>query len=242
MSQRRRVLLSIALSLACLLGIGGVTTGMLMFLEPEPQVIEQAAAVQPPPAPQPQGVGPGGPGVALSAADEDAPPPMPQVDPAPAIDTGKGVRPVRLIIPGIGVSAEIDSVGVTKTKEIEVPPLSKPNLVGWYRHGPVPGQLGPAVLLGHVNTRKGPAVFSRLRDLRRGDKFQVVRSDGTTAEFTVDGVEQIGKNRFPTERVYGNTTSAAIRLITCGGVFDPKSHHYTDNVIVYATLSATTRA
>lgn len=242
MTRRRRVLLSAALSLACLLGIGGVATGVLMYLEPGPEVIEQAAAVQPPPAPQPRGVGPGGPGVALTAADEDAPPPAPQVQPAPALDTGAGVRPTRLVIPGIGVSAEIRPVGVTKTKEIEVPPLSRPNLVGWYRLGPVPGQLGPAVLLGHVNTRKGPAVFSRLRDLRRGDKVQVTRSDGTTAEFTVDGVEQVGKNRFPTERVYGNTAHATLRLITCGGVFDPKTHHYTDNVIVYATLSATSRA
>jgi sortase (surface protein transpeptidase) len=112
-------------------------------------------------------------------------------------------------------------------------------MAGWYRYGPVPGQLGPAVILGHVTTRNGGAVFRRLRELRRNDKVRVMLSDGTTAEFTVDGAEQIGKTIFPTNRVYGNLTNSGLRLITCGGSYNHKTGHYNDNIIVYATLTAT---
>ncbi|HEY9522304.1 MAG TPA: class F sortase, partial [Thermopolyspora sp.] len=178
-------------------------------------------------------------GQPLTAAASSAPPPAPAVQPAEDVRTREGIRPRRLEIPEIGVNAPLSTVGVTKARAIQVPPLSRPQVAAWYRYGPVPGELGPAVIVGHVNTRRGPAVFGRLRELKRGDKIQVLRSDGVTTEFTVDGVEQVGKSTFPTSRVYGNARVAALRLITCGGVFNAKAHSYTDNIIVYATLSGT---
>ncbi|MGW4644501.1 class F sortase [Sphaerisporangium sp. NPDC004334] len=183
-------------------------------------------------------VGPGGVNAPLVEAAPAASPPAPVAAPVKALR--KSV-PTRVRVPGIGVDAALVSVGVDRNGEIEVPPLSRPKLAGWYRLGPAPGEMGPAVILGHVNTRGGPAVFSRLRELKRGDTITVVRADGSTARFTVDGAEQASKNRFPTKRVYGHVDRPSLRLITCGGVFNAKAHSYTDNIIVYATLSAATR-
>ncbi|GAA0390572.1 hypothetical protein GCM10009530_47230 [Microbispora corallina] len=213
----------------------------------------------------PPTVGPGGPGVPLTAADPTAPPPAPALQPfaplslttttasssslpvnvptssssssktATALKTSS--RPVKISIPSIGVKAKVGAVGVQKSGEIQAPPLSRPSLTGWYRLGPAPGDQGPAIILGHVNTRTGAAVFSRLHELKRGNKISVLRADGKIAIFTVDGVEQVGKTTFPTKRVYGNTITASLRLVTCGGVFNAKRHSYTDNIIVYATLT-----
>ncbi|MCT9935003.1 class F sortase [Planotetraspora sp. A-T 1434] len=231
-------------------------SGPLPGLPVNIQEAGQVAAYLPPT------VGPGGAGVPLTAAAPTAPPPMPALQPFPPLalttttasssstplttssTTGKSSgkaasgRPVKIGIPAIGVFAPVGRVGVKKNGEIQAPPLSRPNLTGWYRLGPVPGDQGPAVILGHVNTRKGAAVFSRLRELKRGNKIAVRRADGKTAIFTVDGVEQVSKTAFPTMRVYGNTITAALRLVTCGGVFNAKAHSYTDNIIVYATLTS----
>ncbi|MCW2878983.1 MAG: peptidase sortase [Sphaerisporangium sp.] len=262
---RRRgagALLPVLLTLGCLAGIGVVMAGLLIFLSPSqdtatsagpgptPMIAQMAPvdattnaspadspATDPAADPAAAGsatVGPGGVDAPLVEAATNASPPAPAA--VPVTPLGKSV-PTRVQIPRIGVDAPLKSVGVEKTGEIEVPPLSQPKLAGWYRLGPAPGEMGPAVILGHVNTRSGPAVFSRLRELKRGDKIMVVRADGSTARFTVDGAEQASKNRFPTKRVYGHVDSPSLRLITCGGVFNPRAHSYTDNIIVYATLS-----
>ncbi|GGT02869.1 hypothetical protein GCM10010156_71020 [Planobispora rosea] len=193
------------------------------------------------PAALPEQVGPGGLDVPLTAAAPTAPPPLPVVMPPEPLKS-TGVSPRKIAISKIGVLTTLMPLGVDAKQAIQTPPLSKPGLAGWYRYGPVPGQQGPSVILGHVNANGRAAVFSRLRELRRGDKIKVSRSDGKIAEFTVDGVEQVSKKAFPSKRVYGNTGEATLRLITCGGVYNPKTRHYTDNIIVYATLSATRRA
>lgn len=204
----------------------------------------------------PPTVGPGGPGVPLTAAVATAPPPLPALQPilplnitttvtnasSTKIKRAPSTKPLRIRIPAIGVSAPVSAVGVKKSGEVQTPPLSKPKLTGWYRLGPTPGAQGPAVILGHVSTRRGSAVFSRLRELKRGNKISMLRADGKIAIFTVDGVEQVSKSAFPSQRVYGNTATAALRLITCGGVYNAKNHTYTDNVVVYATMTATRRA
>lgn len=166
----------------------------------------------------------------------DAAAPVPALPAAPPMQPA---TPKRLIIPKLGVNAPIRSVGLDRRGVIQVPPVNNPNLVGWYRFGPTPGQAGPAVLLGHKDTRTRSAVFSRAHELRHGDTIEVVRMDGTVAVFTVGGVEQAGKEVFPTHRVYGDAATAELRLITCGGVYDRTTGHYTDNVIVYATMTGT---
>ena len=108
---------------------------------------------------------------------------------------------------------------------------------GWYRRGPRPGQAGPAVILGHVDSTSGPAVFSRLGELDVGDEIRIDRADGSVVTFVVDRVERHAKTRFPTDDVYLPTLQPTLRLVTCGGAFDAVSGHYVDNVVVFAALA-----
>ncbi|MBG0831868.1 class F sortase [Planomonospora sp. ID67723] len=142
--------------------------------------------------------------------------------------------PVRLSIPAIKLSAPITTVGVDGDGVVQVPPLNRPQQAGWYKHGPTPGELGPAVILGHVDTTTGPAVFARLGELAKGDAITVTRKDGSTATFTVTSISKVAKKNFPTRRVYGPLDYPGLRLITCDGDFDTRTRSYTDNMIVYA--------
>lgn len=158
------------------------------------------------------------------------------------VSSGAGERPERLRVSRIGVDTRLMDLDLTAKRELQVPPLSQPWTAGWYDRSPVPGDVGPSVLAGHVDSRTGPAVFYRLHELVRGDRIVVDRSDGRTATFLVDRVEQVSKSAFPTKRVYGATPRPELRLITCGGTFDAASGHYLANVVVYAHLTALTPA
>ena len=145
-------------------------------------------------------------------------------------------QPVSLTIPSIAVgpTALVD-LGTQADGSLEVPQDFA--RAGWFEPGPAPGQLGPAVIAGHVDSKSGPAVFFRLGELRPGATVSVAREDGRTARFVVDKVERYPKDRFPTVAVYGDTTQRAeLRLITCGGAFDSRTGHYQDNVVAYAHL------
>ena len=145
-------------------------------------------------------------------------------------------RPTRIEIPAIGVDAPIEPLGLDRDGSVEVPPLSRPSLTGWYQPGPAPGQRGGAVILGHVDTRRnGPAVFYKLQRLRPGDSIRVRRGDGDIAVFQVDSVERFPRDDFPTQRVYGPLDYPGLRLVTCGGLFDYQRHEYEDNVMVFAS-------
>jgi sortase (surface protein transpeptidase) len=147
--------------------------------------------------------------------------------------------PVHLDIPAIGVSTSLMALGLNADGTIAVPPLRHDAPAGWYRYLATPGEAGPAVILGHVDSaHDGPAVFYRLPDLRRGDTVTVRRIDGSTAVFTVTQVAQYPKRAFPTEAVYGAVDHPALRLITCGGAFDPINRQYRGNVVAYAALTA----
>ncbi|MCT9931897.1 class F sortase [Planotetraspora sp. A-T 1434] len=145
--------------------------------------------------------------------------------------------PVRLTIDKIGVETPLLKLGLNPDRTLETPSMANVMKAGWYTGGPTPGQNGTSVLVGHVDSRNGPAVFYRLRDLRPGDAVKVTRKDGSTAVFTVYKREQVPKNRFPTQRVYRQATRPELRLITCGGGFDRSIGHYVDNLIVYARLT-----
>jgi LPXTG-site transpeptidase (sortase) family protein len=145
-------------------------------------------------------------------------------------------QPVRLDIPKIGVHAPVSTLGLKSDGTIQEPPLSKPNLTGWYRLGPTPGEKGPAVIAGHVDANGGPAVFYRLKRLRHGDKVTVTRQDGSVVVFQIDSIQQVPKDAFPTRKVYGDIGFPGLRLITCGGSFDKSTGHYIDNVIAYGHL------
>ncbi|MEU1837686.1 class F sortase [Micromonospora chersina] len=172
------------------------------------------------------------------------PPPQPGASAAPTAERSGSPgpvlprsEPVRVTIPRIRVDADVVPVATDTSGALEVPPLDHPEIAGWYRRGPTPGEAGNAVLVGHVDSLRGPAVFFDLGRLRPGDTVEVTRADGRVAVFTVDGVGAYPKERFPTERVYGGGAEARLRLITCGGRFDPRTGNYPDNIVVFATAA-----
>jgi sortase (surface protein transpeptidase) len=142
--------------------------------------------------------------------------------------------PVRVEIPRIGVASSLDRLGRAPDGTIQEP--NRWAVAGWYAGGTRPGDPGSAVILGHVDSKSGPAVFYRLRELRRGDAVTIGRADGSKVRFVVQRTEQYLKDRFPTDEVYYPTLTPALRLVTCGGQFDPTVGRYRSNVIVFATL------
>lgn len=142
-------------------------------------------------------------------------------------------EPTRLQIDAVSINAAITGVGLRRDKTIEVP---SPKLVGWYNQGPTPGEKGPAVLVGHVDYLDGVAIFWRLREIAPGDVVKVTRADGITVSFRVDSIQQFDQDSFPTQAVYGALNYPGIRLITCGGTFDPITHHYSHNTVVFGTM------
>ncbi|MEU4741804.1 class F sortase [Actinosynnema sp. NPDC023658] len=171
---------------------------------------------------------------------------VPGDDPAPqaaaptstsATPAVSGQAPVEVRIPAIDARSSLVPLGVNADGTVEVPPVDQPLQAGWYRHGPAPGDVGPAVLLGHVDGGGRPGVFHRLSELTAGDLVEVTRHDLTAATFTVRRVDRVAKRDFPTDAVYGETATPQLRLITCGGAFDQATGDYEDNVIVYAELT-----
>jgi Sortase domain len=151
------------------------------------------------------------------------------------VELPDGVEPARVRIPAIGVDADVVPLGLLPDQTMEIP--SDFAQAGWFTGAPRPGRLGAAIIAGHVDSRSGPAVFYRLDELRPGNRIEVAGPDGATVAFTVERVEQYPKDAFPSAEVYGYTPDATLRLITCGGDFDPAGRHYLDNVVVYATLA-----
>lgn len=143
-------------------------------------------------------------------------------------------EPTRVQLPALGVTTSVMDLGLERDGSMEVPPGAYP--VGWYDGSPTPGELGPAVLAGHVDWEGEPGAFYGLRELLPGDQVVVDRADGSTAVFAVDRVEEHAKDDFPTEAVYGDIDHAGLRLITCGGAFDADTGDYLDNVVVFASL------
>lgn len=165
--------------------------------------------------------------------------------PLPRSSTGDGKpnpylpasKPKKIVIPAIDVHAKVETLGKKNDGSIEVPPFAPDSPAGWYTKSPTPGQLGPSVILGHVDSKKyGPAVFYKLGALTKGDRVRVKRADGSVAQFRVNRVVESPKDKFPTTAVYGSIDHAGLRLITCGGQFNPHRGHYEDNIIAYASL------
>jgi sortase (surface protein transpeptidase) len=147
---------------------------------------------------------------------------------------GATSKPVRLEIPAIGVSTSLLRLGLEPDGAMQVP--GDFGRTGWFAEGPAPGQVGPSVIAGHVDSKTGPAVFYRLRDLRPGDPILVERADGRRLRFLVERSRSYPKSTFPTQDVFGPVPAAALRLITCGGEFDRARGSYRENLVVFARL------
>ncbi|KOV35374.1 peptidase C60 [Streptomyces sp. XY431] len=197
-----------------------------------------AASAAPGPAPgSPAATGPAAPASTAPAAAGPAP-----AAPVKAAAPLKRSKPTRLRIPQLNVDAPFTELTLSPAGQLNAPPPDDKNLVGWYRDGVTPGERGAAVVAGHVDTTKGPAVFLLLSLMLPGNKVEVRRADGTVAVFSVDAVETFAKDAFPDQKVYGKTPDAQLRLITCGGTYDKKRRDYLDNVVVFAHLESSRKA
>jgi LPXTG-site transpeptidase (sortase) family protein len=192
----------------------------------------------------------GGTAVAVGVAGQVADPPLPSpgprtTGPAPsqavpsssATPAAPTALPVSLSIPAIDVRSELVPLGRKPDGTLEVPqPGPDYDKAAWFDGSPRPGEVGPAVIEGHVDSAaNGPSVFYSLGSLAVGDRIEVTRADGSVAAFRVDDVRVVPKDDFPTLEVYGNTDGPELRLITCGGPFDSSAGHYEDNVVVFAS-------
>lgn len=164
------------------------------------------------------------------------PAPRGQLAAAPAaLSTAPVPPPAELIIPAIGVRTRLARIGLTADGTLQPPPTA--TIAGWYTGSPRPGATGPAVIAGHIDSRAGPGVFFRLRLLHAGDRVYIRRANHTLAVFTVVSVRRYRKTRFPRTAVYGPALTPQLRLITCGGAFDPTTRSYLDNIVAYADLA-----
>jgi sortase (surface protein transpeptidase) len=146
-------------------------------------------------------------------------------------------RPVSLRIPAIGLVVALSELGLNPDGTVEVPSdIQEP---GWYRFGPAPGQEGSAVILGHVDSYRGPAVFFQLRTLLPGDRVDVSLADGVALQFEVKSVAMYLKTTFPDTKVYASHGYPGLQLVTCGGAFDDETGHYLSNIVVYTSLVTT---
>jgi LPXTG-site transpeptidase (sortase) family protein len=156
--------------------------------------------------------------------------PEPEPEPEPEADPDPQGEPVRVQVPAIDVDAELVELGLEPDGAMEVPDFG---LAGWYAEGPRPGHPGPAAIAAHVDSRAGPDVFFRLRELEAGDEVHVVYDSGDEVTFVVTEVERTPKDELPVERIWPVTDERSLTLITCGGDFDREVRHYRDNVIAY---------
>ena len=184
------------------------------------------------PAGAPEPSGPGAPAASSLVAG-----PVPATDLVPA---GSAPRlrsePVRVQVERLSLDTAPVPLGLLPDGSLEVP--TDAGTVGWYTGAPTPGERGPAVLAAHVDWKGLPGAFAELHTLRAGDRIRVDRADGTAVTFAVRRVGQYPKDAFPTAEVYGDLDHAGLRLITCGGAFDLSADSYTDNVVVFADLTA----
>jgi len=150
--------------------------------------------------------------------------------------------PASVSIPEIGVQSKLLRLGRNQDGTMQVPNLlTSANEAAWYKYSVTPGQVGTAVIEGHVDSYQGPAVFFRLGALRPGNHIDVTLADGVTAVFRVTGVREYAKDKYPANIVYAPTHYAALRVITCGGDFDPTTGHYLGSVVVFASLASSAR-
>jgi hypothetical protein len=163
--------------------------------------------------------------------------PVPTLAPVPVVAHS---TPVSLRVPAISLSVPLSLLGLNSDGSVQVP--TNDIAPGWFDLGPSPGQIGSAVILGHVDTYQGPGVFFNLRTLLPGDQVQVSLADGAVTNFAVTSVVMYSKAQFPAQEVYQSHGSSALQLVTCGGTFDTQTGHYLSNIVVYTSFVSATAA
>lgn len=152
----------------------------------------------------------------------------------------KRSRPTELTIPALSIVTSLETLGLQADHQVMVP--TTVHIAGWYIDGPAPGQMGSAVILGHVDSHLGPGIFFELKTLKAGDVIRVALADGEVTRFVVTKVVEYAKTTFPDRLVYGTHGTESLQLVTCGGAFDHATGHYLSNIVVYSHLVGTSRS
>jgi sortase (surface protein transpeptidase) len=180
--------------------------------------------------------------VALVGCAAPETPSAADVEPAPAHTTiPASTQGMVLRIPDLSIDAPLVELRRDDAGVLVPPPVNQPEVVGWYAEGVAPGNVGPALIAGHVSGRPDgvdrsvPGIFARLDELTEGSRVTVVR-DGEDLAFEVYRLGSFRKDQFPSGSVYGDTDGPELRLVTCGGAFDPTAHSYEENIVVFAKL------
>lgn len=224
LTSRRRRFAAAAALISFLIGV--VLIGGALASQPEPPKPVAAAASDPTGTEL---------AAVLNALEEWAP--ATAATPGVVGPTMPRSKPVSMQIASIGVSSKVRSLGLEADGTLEVPEGKIYDDAAWYRHSPTPGSLGPAILLGHVDSKAhGPSVFYRLSELKPGARITVTRQDRSVAIFEVDKVRTYAKKNFPTDTVYNDIDHAGLRILTCGGAFDASAGSYVDNTVIFASL------
>lgn len=219
---------SAATTLAIVLAVGGATTF----------VVGYANRATPPPHPPASASGritPSTKSPSRSTSHSTPSSETPTKPTTPSAATRFARLPVAISIPSIGALSPIVDLGLNADGTVEVPKSF--HEAGWYKYGVEPGENGPSVYLGHVDSTSGPGIFYRLGALRPGDHVAIQRADGRQVTFVITGVRQYPKTGFPTLEVYGDTPVPTIRLVTCGGAFDSATQHYLSNIVAFGQLA-----
>jgi len=221
-------------------GVGAASSGVsspVLGTAGTPQLASprQPEDLLPAPSPARSSADLGVPGPELSGSPGGTARPSVGVDPV-----APRPAPVALRIPAIGVDVSLSTLGLNADHTVQVP--TDFQQAGWFGLGPSPGQTGSAVILGHVDSYTGPAVFFQIRTLRAGDQVNVSLADGAIAHFRVSAVAMYAKDQFPAQQVYAPHGGSALQLVTCGGTFDTHTRSYLSNIVAYTTLVATTPA
>ncbi|CAN5912452.1 hypothetical protein BH23ACT2_BH23ACT2_09930 [soil metagenome] len=203
----------------------------VQFAPPEPEQEPQLQYDHPGPAAEPE---PDETPTPDAASEGSAVQALGDREPTRIVRPEAQAAPVTIDVPAAGVSAPVDPLGIARDRTLEVP--EDYSRVGWWSGGPTPGELGPAVLVGHLDSVTAPAVFYDLDKLNPGDEIHVTRSDDSVATFMVERIESFPKTMFPTAEVYGAADDSSLRLVTCYGSFEEAQRSYQDNLIVYANL------
>jgi hypothetical protein len=142
--------------------------------------------------------------------------------------------PLELIVPSLGIVTNIGQLGLQANHQVQVP--TTVHTVGWFRLGPTPGEVGSSVILGHVDSYRGPGIFFELKTLAVGALIEVRLTDGITTQFRVTSVVQYAKSSFPDTLVYGSNSNRWLNLVTCGGTFNHATGSYESNIVVFSRL------
>jgi sortase A len=142
----------------------------------------------------------------------------------------RGAKPFAIKIAKVGIEAEIETIEIVDGK-MQDP--TGPWVVSWYKETAELGELGNAVMAGHLDYwGVGPAVFADVSSLEPDDEIPVTGEDGYQYLYKVAWMKHYDADTAPIADIVGRTDFESLTLITCGGEFDEVARVYLQRTVV----------